>query len=121
MMPQPNTAAVAPAPGAGAPQPGGPIIPGGGIDPRLAAAAYLNSKAEIAGLGTPFKAFADAIINSPSYRGAVAGAEAQGKLPYVGPTAAAEAQGKAPFTWNTLRPGQLGGYGGNMTVAAPTL
>jgi hypothetical protein len=119
MMPQPNAAAAAPAPPTGAAQSGAPLVPGGGIDPRLAAAAYLNSKAEIAGLGTPFKSFTDAIINSPSYKAAVAGAEMQGKLPYVGPTAAAEAQGKAPFTWNTLRPGQMGGYGGNMTAAAP--
>jgi hypothetical protein len=119
MMPQPNTAAVAPAPGAGAPQPGGPIIPGGGIDPRLAAAAYLNSKAEIAGLGTPFKSFADAILSSPTYKAAVAAAEAAGKLPYVGPTAAAEAAGKLPYTQDTVRPGSIHTMGGKPDFAAP--
>ena len=117
MMPQPNTAAVAPAPGAGGPQPGGPLVPGGGIDPRASLLAYLGAKSSVAGLGDTFKPFETALYNSPTYKAAVAAAEAAGKLPYVGPTAAAEAQGKAPYTWNTLRPGQLGGYGGNMTVA----
>jgi hypothetical protein len=111
---QPVAPPASPAPGGAAPQPGG-------IDPRASLLAYLGAKSSIAGLGDTFKPFETALYNSPTYKAAVAAAEAAGKLPYVGPTAAAEAQGKAPYTWNTLRPGQLGGYGGNMTVAAPTL
>jgi muramidase (phage lysozyme) len=79
MLPQPNTAAVAPAPGAGAPQPGGPLVPGGGIDPRASLLAYLGAKSSVAGLGDTFKPFETALYNSPTYKAAVATAEESGK------------------------------------------
>jgi hypothetical protein len=110
---QPAAPPAPPAPGGAAPQ------PGGGIDPRASLLAYLGAKSSIAGLGDTFKPFETALYNSPTYKAAVAAAEAAGKLPYVGPTAAAEAAGKLPFTQDTVRPGSIHTMGGKPDFAAP--